>query len=125
METYTIVRPEHLNHQGYLFGGMMLKWVDEYAWIAASLDFTDCTMVTVGMNAVVFRQRVVNGTILRFDVRRVRRGTSSATYAVRVLADEPGGKVEKEVFSTEVTFVRLGEDGAKQPLPACKDGASD
>ena len=103
----------------------MLKWVDEYAWIAASLDFTGCTMVTVGMNEVVFRQRVVNGTILRFDVRRARQGTSSVTYAVRVLADAPGGTTEKDVFSTEVTFVRLDEDGAKYPLPPRKAEGSD
>jgi competence protein ComEC len=36
MESYTVVRPEHLNHYGHLFGGCLLKWVDEIAWIAAS-----------------------------------------------------------------------------------------
>ena len=29
METLQQVRPEHLNHYGYLFGGYMLMWVDE------------------------------------------------------------------------------------------------
>ena len=29
MESYKVVRPEHLNHYGYLFGGFLLKWVDE------------------------------------------------------------------------------------------------
>ena len=36
MESYKVVRPEHLNHFGHLFGGCLLKWVDEIAWIAAS-----------------------------------------------------------------------------------------
>ncbi|HSO80381.1 MAG TPA: hotdog domain-containing protein, partial [Chromatiaceae bacterium] len=35
MESYKVVRPEHLNHFGHLFGGCLLKWVDEIAWIAA------------------------------------------------------------------------------------------
>ena len=30
---YKLVLPEHLNHYGYLFGGNMLKWADEYSWI--------------------------------------------------------------------------------------------
>jgi len=38
MESYKLVLPEHLNHYGYLFGGNMLKWVDEISWIAASRD---------------------------------------------------------------------------------------
>jgi len=31
MNQYKLALPEHLNHYGYLFGGNMLKWVDEYA----------------------------------------------------------------------------------------------
>ena len=117
MNTYTIVRPEHLNHHGFLFGGVMLKWVDEFAWLTASLDFPGCRMVTMAMNEIVFRKRVVNGSILRFHVLPVRQGTTSITYAVAVLADEPGATEEKHVFSTEVTFVRLDEEERKTPLP--------
>ena len=29
MENYNLVRQEHLNHNGYLFGGQMLMWIDE------------------------------------------------------------------------------------------------
>jgi acyl-CoA hydrolase len=31
MDNYTIVRKEHLNHHGYLFGGTLLSRVDEFA----------------------------------------------------------------------------------------------
>ena len=33
MDNYTIVRKEHLNSYGYLFGGTLLRCVDEFAWI--------------------------------------------------------------------------------------------
>ena len=39
MDTFTLVRTGHLNHQGNLFGGQLLKWVDEYAWFAATRDY--------------------------------------------------------------------------------------
>ena len=39
MEHRKLVLPEFLNNQGYLFGGNLLKWVDESAYITASLDF--------------------------------------------------------------------------------------
>ncbi len=49
VERYKVVRPEHLNHFGYLFGGCLLKWVDEIAWIAASRDHPGCSCVTVAV----------------------------------------------------------------------------
>ena len=117
MDNYTIVRKEHLNHHGYLFGGTLLSWVDEFAWIFASLDFPDCSLVTVGMDRVTFRERVENGSILRFSILPARRGTTSVTYAVVVYADAPGATDEKEVFSTNVSFVRIDAAGNKYPLP--------
>jgi acyl-CoA hydrolase len=38
MQTFTTVRPEHLNYHGFLFGGQLLLWVDEFAWMAAARD---------------------------------------------------------------------------------------
>ncbi len=117
MDTFTMVRPEHLNHHGYLFGGSMLKWVDEYAWLVAARDFPGCTLVTRGMDRIVFSKQVRNGSILRFSILPWKQGNSSVTYTVEVYADRPGGLEEEQVFSTHVTFVRIGEDGGKASLP--------
>ncbi|MCX8084648.1 MAG: acyl-CoA thioesterase [Calditerrivibrio sp.] len=117
MITYVNVRTEHLNHHGYLFGGIMLKWVDEFAWMTASLDFTHCTMVTVAMNDIVFKHRVKNGAILRFVIKPYKKGITSITYSVTVYADEPGADEEIEVFATKITFVRIDEKGKAIPLP--------
>ena len=117
MDNYTIVRKEHLNHHGYLFGGTLLRWVDEFAWIFASLDFPGCSLVTVGMDRITFKERVVSGSILRFNVLPARRGRTSITYSVVVYADAPGATEEKIVFSTSVSFVGIDADGNKKPLP--------
>jgi acyl-CoA hydrolase len=118
MDNFALVRPEHLNHQGYLFGGALLKWVDEFAWLVASRDFPGCTFVTVAMDDIVFRQRVDNGSILRFSILPAQQGHTSITYTVDVWADAPGAMVERQVFSTRITFVRLDAAGKKQALPA-------
>lgn len=117
MDNLTLVRPEHLNHHGYLFGGVMLKWVDEMAWMAASREYPGCSLVTVAMDASRFKHRVENGSILQFHIERTRQGKSSVSYKVEVSADEPGARQEKEVFSTQVTFVHLNEAGRPCPLP--------
>lgn len=118
MDTFALVRPEHLNHQGFLFGGALLKWVDEFAWLVASRDYPGCTFVTVAMDDIVFRHRVENGSILRFAILPEQRGHTSITYTVEVWADAPGAVEERRVFTTRITFVRIDGTGNKQPLPA-------
>lgn len=121
MNNYTLVRPEHLNHHGYLFGGAMLKWVDEFAWLAASKEFRGCKLVTVAMNEIRFSHQVPLGAILRFSIQFVRQGQSSVTYNVTVYSDEPGHNREKPVFANSITFVRVDDSGHKTPLPPRKE----
>jgi acyl-CoA hydrolase len=122
MDTFALVRPEHLNHHGFLFGGAMLKWVDEFAWLVASREFPGCTFVTVGMDEIVFRYPVLNGSILRFHILSLRQGRTSVSYGVEVFADAPGATEEKMVFTTRVTFVRVDAEGRKAPLPPRESG---
>ncbi|MEW6219505.1 MAG: acyl-CoA thioesterase [Thermodesulfobacteriota bacterium] len=117
MESYKLVLPEHLNHYGYLFGGNLLKWVDEVGWIAASLDYPGCNFVTVGLDRVEFRRSVKEGSLLRFLVEREQAGTSAATYRVTVFNHALQLGAEEPVFSTRITFVCLDDCGGKQPLP--------
>lgn len=117
MEAFSFVRPEHLSHQGYLFGGNLLKWVDEYAWLAAARDFPGFTLVTRAMDDIQFTKRVRIGAILRFVTERVRQGNTSVTYAVNVYASNDVSRDEKLVFSTNVVFVAVDNDGDKIVLP--------
>lgn len=111
MENHKLVMPEHLNQYGFLFGGNLLKWIDELAWIAASQAYPDCRFVTVAMNRVEFKQSVREGSILRFTVDGLQPGNTSVTLTARVW------KHGEEIFSTEVTLVRIDELGKKTPLP--------
>jgi acyl-CoA hydrolase len=116
MNTYAVVRQEHLTHHGYLFGGQLLKWVDEFAFIVASRDFTGRSLVTRAMDNIEFKTRVAPGSILRFSILPDRIGGTAVTYLAEVWADEPGASGEKLVFSVHITFVAVDETGAKAPL---------
>jgi acyl-CoA hydrolase len=117
MENFCIVRTEHLNAHGYLFGGQMLKWVDEYAWIAATREFPGCFLVTIGMDHVEFKQRIMNGSLLRFDIAWVEQSTTAVKYSVNVYARKTDEAAGKHVFFTNITFIRIDEEGKKSPLP--------
>ena len=121
MTNYRLVMPGDLNNYGALFGGQLLRWVDEDAWIAASLDFPGCRFVTIGMDRVEFRRSSRQGDILRFEALRVKTGTTSATYAVEVFQHH-GDAPDSPMFLTQVTLVRVDETGKKIPLPNPGDG---
>ncbi|RJG47437.1 acyl-CoA thioesterase [Motilimonas pumila] len=114
MDNYQLVLTEHLNHYGYLFGGTLLKWVDETAYIQARLEHPGKRFVTVGMEKVSYKQSVELGSILKFEVNRQARGNTSVTYEVSVkLASHP----EKlTIFTTQVTFVCVDKNGDKSAI---------
>jgi acyl-CoA hydrolase len=116
MINHKLVVPGHLNHYGFLFGGNLLQWVDEYAWIAATLEFPECNFVTIGMDKVRFLKSVKEGTILEFEVEKIDKGNTTVRYLINVYKLH----VEDDrslVFSSEITFIRIDENGNKQKLP--------
>jgi len=117
MDNYKLVMPEHLNHFGYLFGGNMLQWIDEIAWIAVNLEFPGMRFVTIAMDNVVFRESVREGAILKFVTERTKLGRTSVQYGVKVFdVAAKGESSTREVFHISVTLVRLDENGHKTPI---------
>lgn len=113
METYRLILPGDLNQYGYLFGGKLLAWIDEASWIAASLDYPQCKFVTVGMDTVVFRHSVQDGTILKITCEHLAEGNSSTRYGVKVVDQKAGPTA---IFTTQVTFVSVDDTGKKRNI---------
>lgn len=114
METHRLILPGDLNQYGSLFGGRLLAWVDEAAWIAASAEFPHCQFVTIAMDKVEFRHAVGEGTILRIRCELLRKGKTSVTYKVE--AADARGAPECPVFHTNVTFVSVDDSGGKKEI---------
>ncbi|TLU83224.1 MAG: acyl-CoA thioesterase [Chlorobium sp.] len=116
METYKLVLPEHLNHYGFLFGGNLLKWIDEISYIAVTLDYPGCNFVTVGMDKVEFKKSIRGGSILCFVAEKNKTGHTSVEYTVSVYKKSIESGERILAFSTSITFVCLDEKGMKKPL---------
>ncbi|MGL4982556.1 MAG: acyl-CoA thioesterase [Treponemataceae bacterium] len=117
MESFVCVRQEHLNHHGYLFGGQLLLWTDEIAWMAATQDFPHAKFVTRAFGESLFQKRVLPGSILRFEIKKIKQGTTSVTYGVDVFARACDCSAEELSFLTTVTFISVDEKGNKKNLP--------
>jgi len=113
MDHYKIVLPADLNDYGSLFGGTLLKWVDEIAYIRVSLDFPGQPFVTIGLDNVEFRHPIREGQILRFSCDKTRVGNTSVTYSVKVYGARYQADTEKALFDSNITFVCVDSDGNK------------
>jgi len=116
MQHYKIVLPEHLNDYGFLFGGNILKWVDEIAYIRVSLDLPGRKFVTVGLDEVTFRHQIQKGQILCFECQQTRVGTTSVTYSVQVFGERYQPEPHKVLFETHITFVCVDDDHNKTAI---------
>lgn len=123
MDHHKLVLPEHINQHGFLFGGYLLQWIDEFAWITATVDYPGCRFVTVAMKDVQFRRRIAMGEVLRFAVAQAEEGRTSVQYRIRAhgLVVEPDPGVV--LFETSITFVNVDADGRKAPLAPPAAGA--
>ena len=68
------------------------------------------------MSEVTFHKSVHPKSVLRFETNRVRSGRTSVTYHVEVFSRHIESRDETSVFTTDITFVRVDANGAKQAI---------
>ena len=109
---YFLVRHKDLNHAGTLFGGAMMAWADELAYIAASLSYPGCDFVTKIFEKLDFIKGPAQGAIVRIDAQVVSKGSSS----VRVQVSGAWAVSGQPIFSTYAIMVNA-RDGISIPIP--------
>jgi acyl-CoA hydrolase len=116
MDHYKLVLPEFLNHQGFLFGGYLLKWIDELAYITANLNYPGHRFVTIALDNVTFKHRISSGQILKFSVVESKLGNTSVEYLVQAFGEQDQRKKAQVLFETKITFVSVTESGRKRSI---------
>ncbi len=114
MQHHKLVLPEHMNHQGSLFGGYLLMWIDEVAYMTANLHFPNHRFVTIALDNVEFKHRIECGEIICFNVELEKQGKTSLTYHISVVGTRKGS--DKQLFETRVTFVSVDSKGDKSTI---------
>lgn len=116
MEHYKLVLPEHLNHYGFLFGGHLLHWIDEVAYITATIEFPGREFVTIAMDNVEFKQSIQNGEVLKFTVNQSKIGNTSVHYDIKVYGQTRAKKPDTVLFETSMSFVSIDKNGSSKSI---------
>ncbi|KAA9132367.1 acyl-CoA thioesterase [Microbacterium caowuchunii] len=106
------VRPEDLNANGTLFGGSLLKWIDEEAAIYAILQLGNYRCVTKLISEINFEASALQGDLIEMGLTATHFGRTSLTMraVVRNMI------TRKRILTIErIVFVSVDEDGRPTP----------
>jgi acyl-CoA hydrolase len=102
------VKPEDLNAHGTLFGGSLLRWIDEEAAIYSIIQLGTNRCVTKYMSEINFINSARQGDIIELGIKAISFGRTSLT-----LACEVRNKITKKSILTvdKIVFVSVDEQG--------------
>ena len=102
------VKPEDLNPNGTLFGGSLLRWVDEEAAIYAIVQLDNQHVVTKRISEVNFVSSAKQGDIIELGITATEFGRASITLRCVVR-----NKINhKEILTIErIVFANIGPNG--------------
>jgi len=115
--TRKIVTSDQLNPNGTLFGGVIMAWIDEVAFMSARRYSGRPFVVTASIDNITFMMplRLGDHVILTSQVNYV--GNTSMEIGVKVERENPYTGERAQATSAYLTFVALDKHGRPKPLP--------
>lgn len=106
------VKPEDLNPNGSLFGGTLLRWIDEEAVIYAIVQLGNPHVVTKYISEINFVSSAKQGDIIELGIEAINFGRTSLTMRCVVR-----NKITRMVILSidKLVFVNLDEEGTPTP----------
>ena len=106
------VKPEDLNPNGTLFGGSLLRWIDEEAAIYAIVQLENSRVVTKYISQIDFVSSAKQGDIIELGITATHFGTTSIT-----LYCEVRNKITRKSILTIDKLVFVNMDNNGNPIP--------
>lgn len=116
-ESTKLVLPNDTNTLGNLFGGRLLAWMDEIAFVSANRHCKRVA-VTASVNNVSFNQPIKLGDTVTLKAKVSRAFTSSMEVIIDVFIEDK--TTDKFVSSNQAiyTFVAVDQNGLPIEVPA-------
>ena len=111
-KTRKLIKYEDLNSGGSLFGGQLLKWIDEEASIYTMCQLETNKIVTKLMSEINFMKPAYLNDIIEIGVDVVSFGRTSITLKVVARIKDTKNEILK---IDKMVFVSIDENG--KPIP--------
>lgn len=103
-----LIKPEDLNPNHTLFGGSLLRWIDEEAAIFAICQLQSDKLVTKFISEINFINSARAGDIIEMGMEILSFGTTSVTFKCEVRNKFNKNKI---ITIDKIVFVHVDENG--------------
>lgn len=114
--TKKICMSRDIGIHGNLFGGILMAWIDEAAAAFATEYCCTPNMVTIKVGELLFKKPVKSGNHIRIYGEVAHLGNTSITLNILVNKFSLYSGEETAVCTTNITFVRIDDDGSPTPI---------
>ncbi len=114
-EQQFLVRPAHINHYGRLFGGQLLKWIDEIAGIVARRH-CNSNITTAAIDNLQFKAPVFEGQMVVLVGKVTYTGSSSMEIRVDSYTEDLDG-IRRVINRAYIVMVAIDENGKPLQVP--------
>ena len=115
-ETVHIIRPNHLNAAGRLFGGMLMQWLDEVAGMVAKRH-TRANVITASVDNLRFIHGAYKGEMVVIVGKVTYVGTTSMEVRVDTYVEHMEDGMRRPINRAYFTMVALDEDDKPKQVP--------
>jgi acyl-CoA hydrolase len=111
-----LAAPTDVNWGGKVHGGIVMKWIDEAAYVCAS-RYCGMDTVAVFSGGVRFYRPLLIGDLVEVEARLVYTGTKGMHIAVHVRSGDPKGHELNLTTYCLTVMVARDESGTSVPVP--------
>ncbi|OUP80040.1 acyl-CoA thioesterase [Lachnoclostridium sp. An169] len=116
VETVHMVRPNHLNAAGRLFGGILMQWLDEVAGMVAKRH-TRSNVITASVDNLRFIHGAYKGEMVVIVGKVTFVGNTSLEVRVDTYSEHTDTGMRYPINRAYFTMVALDENDRPKPVP--------
>ena len=116
VETVHMVRPNHMNAAGRLFGGMLMQWLDEVAGLVAKRH-TRSNIITASVDNLHFMHGAYQGEMVVIIGKVTYVGNTSLEVRVDTYVEHLEGGMRHPIDRAYFTMVALDENDKPRKVP--------
>lgn len=125
VQHFRVVRQEHLNQYGSIFGGYLLQTIDEMAFVACVRRWPGRNFVTRAMNDIEFRAPARLGDVLETRCHVEKVGRTSVHVHAQVYIRQSRSSRQSLSFDGTVIMVCVDDRGDAMPIESNVETGND
>ena len=116
VETVHLIRPNHMNAAGRLFGGMLMQWLDEVAGLVAK-KHSRSNIITASVDNLRFIHGAYADDMVVIIGRLTYVGNTSMEVRVDTYVENPADGMRHPINRAYFTMVALDENDKPRKVP--------